>query len=309
MSSLEYHDRTITLLDVWNEACTMCGLESGIDGFPNSDFIVDGDQFSGTGALVRDVFKAIAMSSGTFVKVMNDDKIYLIFNEIASGESSVETDNTATINDAYNLIDIELKGKTSQTITEQGKNILFTNLNDWESGEYSLSGTKSENARRVRTKELVPVKSNTTYYAMMYLKDMSVREYDENKTFIRSIGALNCTGVGRTFTTGATAKYIGVNMYDAPSTGQYTNYAYYEHYWNDFKPIICLNSESDKSYEPYTPASPTPEAESEIHKVSGTNTITITNNGITNTYSINLGSIELYKIGDYQDYIYNLHNH
>ena len=80
-SELNYSSGTITLLDVWNEACTLSGLTSGISTFVNDDFIVDGDQFSGTGATIRDVFKAIAMSSGTFVKVMNDDKIYLIFTE------------------------------------------------------------------------------------------------------------------------------------------------------------------------------------------------------------------------------------
>lgn len=80
-SSLDYASGTITLLDVWNECCTLSGLTSGINNFTNSDFIVDSDQFTGTGATIRDVFKGIAMSSGTFVKVMNDDKIYLIFNE------------------------------------------------------------------------------------------------------------------------------------------------------------------------------------------------------------------------------------
>ena len=76
---LDYGSGEITLMDVWDECCESSGLESGIDSFPNDDFIVDSDQFSGTGATIRDVFKAIAMSSGTFVKVMNDDKIYLVF--------------------------------------------------------------------------------------------------------------------------------------------------------------------------------------------------------------------------------------
>ena len=81
ISSLDYESGEITLLDVWNEACDLSNIESGINSFPNSNFIVDSDQFSQTGATIRDVFKGIAMSSGTFVKVMNDDKIYLIFAE------------------------------------------------------------------------------------------------------------------------------------------------------------------------------------------------------------------------------------
>ena len=81
ISQLDYESDEITLLDVWNEACQLSGLESGIEDFPNSDFIVDSDQFSETGATIRDVFKGIAMSSGNFVKVKNDDKIYLVFND------------------------------------------------------------------------------------------------------------------------------------------------------------------------------------------------------------------------------------
>lgn len=81
VSNLDYGSGTVTLKDVWDEACLLSGLESGIQTFPNDDFIVDSDQFTGTGATIRDVFIGIALSSGTFVKVMNDDKIYLIFNE------------------------------------------------------------------------------------------------------------------------------------------------------------------------------------------------------------------------------------
>ncbi len=81
MSSLDYSSGLITLLDVWNECCELSGLTSGITDFTNSDFIVESDQFTGTGATIRDVFVAIAQSSCSFVKVMNDDKIYLIFNE------------------------------------------------------------------------------------------------------------------------------------------------------------------------------------------------------------------------------------
>ena len=78
-STLNYESGNITLLDVWNECCTLSGLQSGVTSFPNSNFIVDSDQFSGTGAMIRDVYKAIGLSSGTFIKVMNDDKVYPIF--------------------------------------------------------------------------------------------------------------------------------------------------------------------------------------------------------------------------------------
>ena len=80
-SNLDYESGNITLLDVWNENCELSGIESGITSFTNSNFIVDSDQFSGTGATRRDVFIAIAQSSCDFVKIANDDKIYLVLKE------------------------------------------------------------------------------------------------------------------------------------------------------------------------------------------------------------------------------------
>lgn len=80
-STLDYTTGNITLLDVWNECCSLSGLQSGINSFTNDDFVVDGDQFTGYGVTIRDVLIAIAQASASFVKVMNDDKLYLIFNE------------------------------------------------------------------------------------------------------------------------------------------------------------------------------------------------------------------------------------
>lgn len=80
-SSLNYQSGNITLLDVYNEACSLAGIIAGNEEFTNSNFIVDSDQFTGTGITIRDVFKNIALASCSFVKVMNDDKIYLMLEE------------------------------------------------------------------------------------------------------------------------------------------------------------------------------------------------------------------------------------
>ena len=116
MSSLDYSSGLITLLDVWNECCELSGLTSGITDFTNSGFIVESDQFTGTGATIRDVFVAIAQSSCSFVKVMNDDKIYLIFNEYESNKK----DGKAVIidNSIYNTnLKLQLNGKSVQAIS------------------------------------------------------------------------------------------------------------------------------------------------------------------------------------------------
>lgn len=56
----------------------------------------------------------------------------------------------------------------------------------------------------------------------------------------------------------------------------------------------------------YQAGTPTPDSPQTIQVVTGNNTITISNsdNSETQTLNINLGSIELCKIGNYQDYIY-----
>lgn len=122
MSSLDYSSGLITLLDVWNECCELSGLVSGITDFTNSDFIVESDQFTGTGATIRDVFVAIAQSSCSFVKVMNDDKIYLIFNEYESNKKDGKT--LIIDNSVYNTnLKLQLYGKSTQE-TRSGSNLL-----------------------------------------------------------------------------------------------------------------------------------------------------------------------------------------
>ena len=51
-------------------------------------------------------------------------------------------------------------------------------------------------------------------------------------------------------------------------------------------------------------ASPSPDSPKAISVVTGTQTLTITKGSDIQTYTITLGSEELCKIGDYQDYIY-----
>lgn len=115
-SNLDYSSGNITLLDVWNECCELSGLESGVTKFTNSDFIVTDDQFTGTGATIRDVFIGIGLSSGSFIKVMNDDKIYPIFNEY---DSDIKSGNNINLeNDINNNpIDITIDGKSEQNGT------------------------------------------------------------------------------------------------------------------------------------------------------------------------------------------------
>lgn len=77
--------------------------------------------------------------------------------------------------------------------------------------------------------------------------------------------------------------------------------------FTDYKFDAQLESGSPAtSYEPYTggiPA-PSPSYPTPINVVTGTQTITITDGTNTQNFIVDLGSAELCKIGDYQDYIY-----
>lgn len=77
------------------------------------------------------------------------------------------------------------------------------------------------------------------------------------------------------------------------------------------KPMV-LNSLSDISYEPFVGGSPSPSPDypQNVNVVTGNNTIILSNSDNTSStnYSINLGTLELCKIGNYQDYIYKDNN-
>lgn len=137
-SELNYDDGQVTLLDVWNEACTLSNIQSGVQHFTNDDFIVDSDQFSGTGATIRDVFVGIAMSSGSFIKVMNDDKIYPIFtettNEIIEDYTQLEDKRDTQPITCLRLGSSVVEGenvdiKDPELIEEYGENWLILNDN------------------------------------------------------------------------------------------------------------------------------------------------------------------------------------
>lgn len=136
-SKLNYGSGNVTLLDVWNENCEMSGLKSGITNFTNSNFIVDSDQFSGTGATRRDVFIAISQSSCDFVKIGNDDKIYLILkeetNEIIEEYTDLEDKRDTHPINAVSLGMSQVEGenvtKIADGVSEKNANWLVINDN------------------------------------------------------------------------------------------------------------------------------------------------------------------------------------
>lgn len=260
MSSLDYSSGLITLLDVWNECCELSGLTSGITDFTNSDFIVESDQFTGTGATIRDVFVAIAQSSCSFVKVMNDDKIYLIFNEYESNKKDGKT--LIIDNSVYNTnLKLQLYGKSTQE-TRSGKNILnFDAVLKYWNAIY----TSSDNVY-----SLTDVSS---MYKNPYVLDLEV---GKNYTFSIQGATQNSTNLKlEILKDGTVIQFISAingdsKTFEVESGATYTlrgNYATRKYPVIFNKPMLRLST-TDDTYEPYG-AMPSPDYPSEITNITG----------------------------------------
>ena len=163
------------------------------------------------------------------------------------------------------------------------KNKTPTSINDWESGQYNGNGYKQDMASRIKLKELLPIKPNTTYYVNTFditgfnLNHVFIlRECDANGDFINSIGTVSNT---KTFTTRDDTHYLMVTI-GTTNTQSGETFEDYQTYFNEgkLKPFICLANKEDKSYEPYIEPQ---------------------------TFNIPLGDIELCEVGTYEDKIYS----
>lgn len=286
MSSLDYSSGLITLLDVWNECCELSGLTSGITDFTNSNFIVESDQFTGTGATIRDVFVAIAQSSCSFVKVMNDDKIYLIFNEYESNKKDGKT--LIIDNSVYNTnLKLQLYGKSTQE-TRSGKN-LFKPLNNTS---YGITTTYDKNGvgtiKGTSTSKWANISGNVIY---SYPAGNYVLSIDKPKTFNVNIKGTYTDKEIFEFSIFAGSKTKNV----AFKKEVYSMYAYISGFeagatFNETIKIQLEKGSIATNYEPYG-VMPSPDYPSEIENVKGKNLLpevidktTQTKNGITLTF-------------------------
>ena len=233
-------------------------------------------------------------------------KIDEIYNN-APKTSYVEGSNISISNSLKGKVEYEdnkvVKGNTSQN-TLTGKN-LFNNiyqnneLNDLTivvNEDKSLRITGTANASTFLNLGTISVEANTRYRLsgsptgggntthQLYMSNSSlgISAYDR--------------GSGTTFTPTSSGT---VNVMFVVYNGATTNFNVY--------PMIRLASVSDDTYEPYCGGipSPNPSYPQNINVVTGENTITIDNgDGLSQTYPISLGTLELCKIGNYQDYIY-----
>lgn len=237
----------------------------------------------------------------TLIAELQEENTYLnsVINQLP--KVKVEGEYPTLDNTLQAKMKVDLKGNTSQetsptpdapipvnvvsgdnTIDICGKNLLDTSANNTTLNAYfnSANGllTNDVTKKNCIFNEYILVKPNTTYtISSKEITDGSIYsyvEYDSDKNFIRYISS----GDGRsdrnyTFTTGSTTSYIRIR-YKYDNASDITNEII------ESKELQLEQGSTATTYEPYQ----------------------------SQSYTINLGDIELCKIGDYQDYFYKESN-
>lgn len=193
------------------------------------------------------------------------------------------------------LEDLKVGGNIEQT-TYSGKNLFDGELED---GGYSQSdGSKVSSTSQARSVNAVYVNPNTTYTL--------------------SVSGVVYANLIRWFYYTANGTYIST---ETSSTGQFTTpsncYQVRFHsskIFQDYAPDYNVNMQVElgltaTSFEPYVGGipSPNPDYPQNVNVATGIQTVTISNGqGQNQNFTIGLGSIELRKIGNYQDYIHQV---
>lgn len=204
--------------------------------------------------------------------------------------------------------DTKYAGDTFQQ-TYSGKNLIST-LN--ATGEIEITGLNSfiANKDTARTANIYfPSRLPAGTYTISY----DVEKNTVNTEGIRcAVFVVNESGTEVTSLVNLPSPYVGHKKYTFTSTTQVDRLYFFinnEMPSGSTATVTNLQVEAGStatSYEPYVggiPA-PNPDYPQDIDVVAGEQTITISDGANAEDFTISLGSIELCKIGTYQDYIY-----
>ena len=180
---------------------------------------------------------------------------------------------------------VQIKGDTFQQ-TYTGKN-LFNGQT--EQGTFNSSGQKTPNANKYRNVSPIAVTANTTYaFSAVGITAWDLFTYDSSNNYL---------GYG----------YSGNGIYTFGNNVAYVNFAINAVNGASPADIQVEKNSSITAFEPYVggiPA-PNPDYPQAVNNVTGEQTVTISDgDGQSQVYTVDLDSIELCKIGTYQDYIY-----
>lgn len=207
--------------------------------------------------------------------------------------------------------DIRLDGDTEQQ-TYSGKNLVdFANASPTvvnngsgvnNNGVYTVNANTTDRWGGVRI--IAQVEGNTTYTfsatvasttaasgSILFIPRLSSATGQQ----IESNKAKSGERAVVTFTTPSDLTDADIRFlpFEANATAIYTD-------------IMLEKSSTATSYEPYTggvPA-PNPDYPQAVQTATGEQTVTISNGSVSQNFTVDLGSLELCKIGTYQDYIY-----
>lgn len=133
-----------------------------------------------------------------------------------------------------------------------GRNKIPTEWEYWESGHYDTNGLKTTYGSRCRLKELYPVLPSTTYYIDLNTSDslgfsVMIRGFSSDKVFNENMGVIKNKSA---FTTSDSTYYVAITIGHSDTA---TAIDYEPLFANGtIKPFMCLNSETDKTFEIYT---------------------------------------------------------
>ena len=239
-------------------------------------------------------------------------------SDFFSGEASeTQTGTDITIGEAIGLTDLKMYGDTEQA-SYTGKN-LFDKDTAPQGGYLATYSALSTGVRATAASTVnytyIRYVMNVENYVGQTLTLSATSSPSASNMPALAIGTCDSAGNNRvpkatqtgtgeltvSYTIESGDQYIYLNFYaNQVGTAQVGDYV-------DYTDAQLELSASPTSYEPYTgeQPSPSPDFPQEIQTVTGEQTVTVDDGGSNSqTYTIDLGSIELCKIGDYQDYIY-----
>lgn len=215
--------------------------------------------------------------------------------------------NVRTIHDKDNKLiwgrlayDTKYAGDTEQQ-TYSGKNLFNKNNYNLFNGYLSGNPTGTIVANANNDIFYIPCQPNTTYSIS---KTTSLNFAVACSTVIPSNGSAFTGRVSGnsapnlTITTDATASCLIVWARNGDIDGEISR--------TEVLNTLQIEIGSPTAYEPYVGGipSPNPDYPQDVNVVTGTQTVTISDGVDSEDYTISLGTIELCKIGTYQDYIY-----
>lgn len=233
--------------------------------------------------------------------------------EVSGSGTNIELDGTIS---GGAIESVELDGDTQQT-TYSGKNLYegspnfnsFSGISAWEDGgTYNGMPVIKRAAAWSGAYRLINIEAGATYTFSAWVKSDEARP-----VAIYAIGSgatATITPNNKNITTTTSWERVSFTFTCSTSgtvalrfentSASTTNYTYISGYQ--------LEKNSNMTpFEPYVggTASPNPDYPQEVQTVTGRQVVTISDGGSqSQEYEINLGDIELCKIGTYQDYIY-----